>query len=126
MKMILVVLMLVSCVCVDNVLAASDPVKKIKRGVVNVVTSPLEIPKEVRAHWIKGSEKTYHILVWIACGFVKGTVMTAARIGSGAWDIVSAPVSVPEDNEPLLKPDYVFDQWPQREEGVVYKNLGEK
>lgn len=126
MKIILVVVLIFSCICADNVMAASEPVKKIKRGVVNVVTSPLEIPKEVRSHWIKGSEKTYHILVWIACGVVKGTVMTAARIGSGVWDIVSAPLSVPEDNEPLLKPDYVFEQWPQRQEGVVYKNLGDQ
>jgi hypothetical protein len=49
--------------------------------------------------------------------------MTAARVGSGAWDVVTFPIKTPANYEPLLKPDYVFDQWPQRQEGVVYKNL---
>ncbi len=52
--------------------------------------------------------------------------MTVARVGSGTWDIVSAPMNIPNNFEPLLKPDYVFDDWPQRKEGVVYKNLGDK
>ncbi len=111
---------------VSNSLAANGPVDKLARGFTNVVTAPLEIPKEVRAHWIKGSEKTYHIIAWIFCGFVKGTVMTTARVGSGLWDIVTFPVKTSQNYQPLLKPDYVFEDWPQRKEGVVYKNLGDK
>jgi putative exosortase-associated protein (TIGR04073 family) len=108
---------------IPNSFAAKGAVHKLGRGITNIVTSPIEIPKEIRAHWIKGSEKTPHILAWIFCGVVKGTFMAAARIGSGAWDVVTFPAEIPENYEPLLKPDYVFGQWPQRQEGVIYKNL---
>lgn len=122
----MIVFIMVSLLVVPNSFAANDAIHKLGRGITNVVTAPVEIPKEIRAHWIKGSEKTYHIIVWIFCGFVKGTVMTTARAGSGVWDVVSSPVSIPKDYQPILKPDYVFDDWPQRKEGVVYKNLGDK
>ena len=126
MKKIIVACVGVSIVCVTSAFAATNPVQKLGRGIVNVVTAPVEIPKEIRAHWIKGSEKTYHIIVWIFCGTVKGVVMTGARIGSGSWDIATAPINIPQDYAPLLKPEYVFDYWPKRQEGVIYKNLGDK
>lgn len=110
---------------VPNAFAENNGIQKLQRGITNVITAPLEIPKEIRTHWIAGSEKTPHILAWIFCGVVKGTLMTAARVGSGAWDIVTSPVAIPENYEPLLEPDFVFDDWPQRQEGVVYKNLSD-
>lgn len=126
MRNVMVMAIFLSCVFASNSFGAGGPVDKAKRGIISVVTAPIEIPKEIRAHWIKGSEKTYHVGVWILCGFVKGTVMMTARIGSGVWDVVTFPIKTPKNYEPLLKPDYVFDQWPQRQEGVVYKQLGEK
>jgi putative exosortase-associated protein (TIGR04073 family) len=83
--------------------------RKLKRGVVNVVTAPLEIPKQTRIYWKAGAKKTDHILVWILSGFVKGSVNTVARIGSGLWDIASSPWETAKDDQPLFKPDYVFD-----------------
>ncbi len=111
---------------VSNSFAASESIHKLGRGITNVVTAPVEIPKELRAHWIKGSEKTYHISAWLFCGLVKGIVMTPVRMGSGVWDIVTSPLAIPKDYQPLLKPDYVFDDWPKRKEGVVYKQFGDK
>ena len=105
---------------------SGTPLIKLERGVVNVVTAPVEIVKEFRTHWIKGSEKTSHISAWLFCGLVKGVVMTAARAGSGIWDIATFPVSVPKDYAPLLKPVYVYEEWPRRDPGVVYKSLGDK
>jgi|CXWL01.1.fsa_nt_gi putative exosortase-associated protein (TIGR04073 family) len=119
----LITVIILTFFVVPNSFAAKNKTQKLGRGIANIVTAPLEIPKEIRAHWIKGSEKTPHILAWIFCGAVKGTFMAAARIGSGAWDVVTFPAEIPEEYEPLLKPDYVFDQWPQRQEGVVYRNL---
>ena len=86
---------------------------KLTRGLVNVITAPLEIPTQTRIYWKEGAKVTDHILVWIFSGFVKGTVNTVARIGSGAWDIVSSPFAVPADYAPLYRPEYVFDDWDQ-------------
>ena len=89
--------------------AEQQPGKKLLRGTVNLVTAPLEVPKQTRIYWKKGAEKTDHILVWILSGFIKGSVNTFGRIGSGAWDVVTFPFSMPKDNKPLFEPDYVFD-----------------
>lgn len=93
--------------------AESGPGKKLLRGVSNIITAPVEVPKQARAYWIVGAQKTDHILVWIGSGAVWGMVQGIKRAGSGFWDIVSFPFAKPADYEPLLKPEYVFDEWPR-------------
>ena len=90
--------------------AENYPAKKAARGLINIALSPLEIPINARRYWKKGAEKTDHILVWIACGIVKGVVEMTKRIGTGACDILTAPVNWPEDNRPIMKPEYVINR----------------
>ncbi len=92
--------------------ADQAPAHKFLRGVFNVATAPIEVPKQARAYWIKGAQKTPHIIAWIGCGVAWGFVQTVKRLGSGVWDVVSFPFAKPADYEPLLKPDYVFQEWP--------------
>ncbi|MFA5088534.1 MAG: hypothetical protein WC552_05815 [Candidatus Omnitrophota bacterium] len=87
---------------------AQNPGQKLKRGVVNILTAPIEIPKQTRIYWKKGAQKTDHVLVWIFSGFIDGTIQMAQRILSGTWDILSFPVNLPKDYAPLKKPDTVF------------------
>lgn len=126
MKKIIILTVLLSLMSSGIVSAENSKLDKLTRGFTNMVTAPVEIPRELRAHWIKGSEKTYHIIVWLFCGGIKGIVMTPVRIGSGIYDVVTFPIEYPKEYQPLLKPDYVFQDWPQREEGVIYKNIGDK
>ena len=93
--------------------AESNPGKKLLRGFSNIVTAPVEIPKQARAYWIEGAQKTPHILVWIGSGAVWGMVQGVKRAGSGVWDIVSFPFEKPDGYESLLKPGCVFDEWPR-------------
>ena len=96
---------------------------KLKRGVTNVVTAPIEVMRETRAHWIEGSQYTDHISFWLFSGLVKGVVEAVKRAGSGAWDIVSFPFERPRGYEPLYKPDYVFQNWPSRDNVLPRKDL---
>ncbi|MCA9398422.1 MAG: exosortase system-associated protein, TIGR04073 family [Candidatus Omnitrophica bacterium] len=98
---------------VQNVYAENRAGHKLYRGVVNVLTAPVEIPKQARAYWIEGAQKTDHILVWIGSGSVYGLVQGIKRAGSGVWDIMTFPFDVSDNDDPLLKPDYVFDEWPR-------------
>jgi hypothetical protein len=52
--------------------------------------------------------------------------MMGARMGSGLWDVLTFPVKVPKDYGSLIKPDSVFENWPQRQEGIAYKNLWDR
>lgn len=97
--------------------AEDNPAQKLTRGVVNVLSAPLEVPKQARAYWIEGSKVTDHISFWIFSGLVKGVVETVKRAGSGIWDIVTFPWSNPGGNQPLMKPDYVLQEWPTRTNG---------
>ncbi len=94
--------------------AATGVVHKLWRGVVNIASAPLEIPKGFRKGWIDGSKKTPHIIVWLVCGTVEGSVNTVKRLGSGVWDVVSFPVAVPADYQAIYEPEYVLQNWPQR------------
>ena len=115
MKKLKVLSLIICCLMVTNLAYAQPtPIEKIKRGAFNIITSSVEIPKQVRAYWIQGSELTPHILVWIFCGAVKGGVNMISRIGSGVWDIAASSIQIPKDGEPLMKPDSVFNEWPKR------------
>ena len=96
--------------------AENDPGKKLYRGAVNIVTAPVEIPKQARAYWIEGAQKTPHILVWIGSGAAWGIVQAFKRAGSGLWDVVSFPFEKPAEYQPLMKPAFVFDEWPRNPE----------
>ncbi len=96
-------------------LASADqgPAQKFWRGAINIITAPIEVPKQARAYWITGAQKTPHILVWIFSGTVWGVVEGIKRAGSGVWDIASFPFDKPEGFGPLFKPNFVFDEWPR-------------
>ena len=113
MKMMLGLMMVLVVFSSSLCHADTAPAGKFWRGAVNIVTAPLEVPKEARAYWIKGAQLTPHILVWIFCGSVWGLVQGIKRVGSGVWDIVSFPIDKPVGFEPLFKPDYVFQEWPR-------------
>lgn len=79
--------------------------KKLKRGASNIITAPVEIPKQV----IAGAyEKP--CLIMMFSGLFKGVAYTMGRMGSGFWDILTCNTDVPA--EPLMKPACVFEDWP--------------
>ncbi len=81
---------------------------KLKRGAINVVSSPLEIPKEIKQHWNDGGTEPIKKTAYVFGGLVKGLVNMVGRAGSGLWDMVTLNLDIPGNNEPLMKPDYVW------------------
>lgn len=106
---------------VPEVVAEDSPSNKLVRGVINIVSAPFEIPKQARAYWIEGAYKTDHILIWTASGAVWGMVQGVKRSGSGVWDVISFPFDLPAGYQPLIKPDYVFEEWPSDPEVFIFK-----
>lgn len=88
------------------VLYAKDPGDKLARGVGNILTGILEIPQTMGEEW----KESNNAAIGCTVGAVKGLVQAAIRIFSGVWDLVTFPAAIPEDYEPLYKPDYVFDK----------------
>ena len=94
----------------SETLHTKNPIQKLKRGIVNVVTAPIEIAKGVDEGWKTSAKESKSASKGIFKGFFKGIVNTVGRMGSGVWDIVSFPFETPADYEPLMKPDYVLDE----------------
>lgn len=80
---------------------------KLVRGLANLTTGVGEIPKQI-------------YLVWKREGWVQGTVrgpleglgMFIVRTAAGAYDVVTFPIPLPSDYQPVLLPDYVWQAEP--------------
>ncbi|HOW35476.1 MAG TPA: exosortase system-associated protein, TIGR04073 family [Candidatus Omnitrophota bacterium] len=90
-------------------ITVQNPADKLGRGIVNIITSPIEIAKQVDLSW-KQSAKSKSQATGIVTGFFKGLAYTVGRMGSGIWDVVSFPFKTPENYEPLMKPEFVLDE----------------
>ena len=80
---------------------------KFVRGVANLTTGWVEIPKQI---YVVGSNEG-----WVAGalrGPFDGLGMFAARTIAGAYEILTFPIPVPPNYQPMLSPDYVWDPDP--------------
>lgn len=81
--------------CVLNVLAiqsvhAQDPIHKVGRGIVNILTGWLEIPKQVHYGF---QEK--NPIAGISLGLMKGVGLAILRGGVGVFEAVTFPFPYP-------------------------------
>ncbi|MCX7019750.1 MAG: exosortase system-associated protein, TIGR04073 family [bacterium] len=72
---------------------------KLGRGLANVITGAIEIPKNISNEWRKSDPVTGVIV-----GGVKGIGWAATRVAVGAFETVTFPVPVPPNYEPLMQP----------------------
>lgn len=83
---------------------------KLGRGVVNVLTGWLEIPKQTAKEWRRTDPFTGTVL-----GVVKGVVWGIARTFAGFYEIISFPFPIPSNYEPIMEPEFVLPTvWGER------------
>lgn len=81
------------------------PLRKLGRGVSNLITCPLEIYNRMA----KTNKDIGPSMEWIVYGFISGFVMMGYRATVGAWEVISFPIPVPEKYEPILTdPEFFF------------------
>lgn len=74
-----------------------------KRGLTNIVTSPLEIPVTVREYHSKEGRP----VIRHSAGFVDGTFQMLERLGSGVFDLLVSPI--PGQQEGIaVEPETLF------------------
>ncbi len=87
---------------------AQDPIHKMGRGVVNVLTSWIELPKQLHL----GSQEDNPV-VGIGMGLAKGVSLMVLRIGVGAYEAVTFPIPYPRQfaspYEQMELPDYAWE-----------------
>jgi putative exosortase-associated protein (TIGR04073 family) len=74
---------------------------KLGRGLANLFTGVVEIPKNISREWRRTDPAT-----GIIVGGVKGIGWAATRTAVGAFETVTFPVPAPPNYEPLMMPEY--------------------
>lgn len=100
----------VSATADDMTRSRSDAQKmmhKLGRGIVNVLTGWMEIPKNIATEW-----KETDPFSGVVIGTIKGAGWTWGRTMSGAYDIITFPLPVPDNYETLMEPELILpDIW---------------
>jgi putative exosortase-associated protein (TIGR04073 family) len=79
---------------------------KLKRGVLNIISSPVEIARDIH---ITTDEK--NLLAGWTIGLIKGLGDFVVRLGAGAIDTVTFPFNFPDNHKaPLIEPEYVWQK----------------
>lgn len=84
--------------------AFEKSMRKFGRGIANTVTGWIEIPKQIYE-----VSKEDNIGLGLTYGLAKGVGMSIIRTGSGVVDVVTFPFPI-NDYDPLLEPEFVFEQ----------------
>jgi putative exosortase-associated protein (TIGR04073 family) len=80
---------------------------KLGRGVVNVLTCWVEVPRNIAIEWEKTDPATGLVL-----GTVKGAAWGFSRLATGVFEVFTFPLPVPEAYQPLMEPEFVVtDVW---------------
>lgn len=87
---------------------AQDPIHKAGRGVANLLTGWIELPKNLHL----GTQEENPIL-GVGWGLLKGAGLTITRLVGGAYETVTFPIPCPKDYasiyEGLELPDYAWE-----------------
>ena len=79
---------------------------KLKRGGLNIVSSPVEIARSIQ---VTSNEES--LLKGWTVGLVKGFGDGFLRLGAGVVDVLTCPFNFPDSNKgPLVKPEYVWEK----------------
>ncbi|MBU0570760.1 MAG: exosortase system-associated protein, TIGR04073 family [Candidatus Omnitrophica bacterium] len=104
-KMVVVCLMVVAMLGMATQCYAQDPAKKLGRGLANILTGWVELPKNIYDTSVEDN-----VLAGITMGLAKGIGMFIVRTGAGVYEVVMFPFPIPEDYQPVLEPEFVFSE----------------
>lgn len=80
---------------------------KLTRGIANFTTGWVELPKQI---YLVGRQEGW------ATGALRGPIdglgMFIARTVAGAYEVLTFAVPIPSEYQPMLRPDYVWQQEP--------------
>lgn len=82
---------------------AGSPVEKLGRGITNVATGWLEVPKEMGKEVWRGRDLAAYFVAPL-----KGLAKAIGRTLIGAYDITTFIIPLPRRYEPVIEPEFVF------------------
>jgi len=101
----LLVVMNIAGVCYAQGEVIEKMGKKLGRGIVNVATGWIEIPKNIYETSTESNP-----FMGITFGTLKGAGMAVVRTGAGAYDVATFLFPIPKDYDAILEPEFVFSE----------------
>ena len=86
----------------------SGSLRKLGRGIANVVTCPIELPRTVEKVALRDG-----YLAGGTVGILQGAWRTILRGVVGVFEVVTFPAEIPKGFAPLIRPEFAFghDVW---------------
>ncbi len=100
---IIMIVLVVSILFVQSPCFAQNMLRKLGRGVANVTTSTLEVPKSIQESFYDdgpAAAATY--------GLLDGIYKFIVRTAVGVFEIVTFPFPIPEEYAPVVEPEFLF------------------
>ena len=104
-KGLIIAIVMVMVLALATASYAQDPAKKLGRGLANILTGWIELPKNIYDTSVEDNP-----LAGLTIGLAKGIGMTIVRTGAGIYEVVTFPFPIPEDYGPVLEPEFVFSE----------------
>jgi len=104
-KGLIIAVVMVMVLAMATASYAQDPAKKLGRGLANILTGWIELPKNIYDTSVEDNP-----LAGLTIGLAKGVGMTIVRTGAGIYEVVTFPFPIPEDYGPVLEPEFVFSE----------------
>ena len=82
---------------------AQSPIRKLGRGLANVLTGFLELPAGI----VDAAEEEGYIAA-VSYGVVKGLAMSLLRTGVGLYETVTFLIPLPFRYEPIIEPEFLM------------------
>ena len=77
--------------------------KKLGRGIANVATGWVEIPKNIYDTSVESNP-----FIGLTFGTLKGVGWTVVRTSAGVYDVATFLFPIPKSYVPILEPEFVF------------------
>jgi len=102
-KSLVVILVALMIVTITSSCYAQDMTRKLGRGVGNILTGWIELPKNIYDTSVESN-----VFAGLTLGTAKGIGMTVMRAVVGAYETVTFPIPLPEDYKPIVEPEFVI------------------
>lgn len=87
-----------------------DPMRKLTRGICNLLTFPCELPIRIHAAYKRGG-----LAEGLTYGLWEGACNMVFRGAMGFYETISFPIPIPEGYEPIMTdPEFLWPFLPKR------------
>ncbi len=102
-KFAIAFVLIVTILSIQSPCFAQDMLKKLGRGLANVVTSVFELPKSMQESFYDDGP-----IGAVTYGVLDGVYKFLVRTVVGVYEIATFPIPLPADYEHIVEPEFLF------------------